>query len=73
MADRTPTKSKRTALAAGDMLTFPEITAALGVSRSLLRRWLSDGKFPGADLCIGGNVRRWWPGTVERFIKRNKA
>jgi predicted DNA-binding transcriptional regulator AlpA len=48
-------------------LRFDEVAAALGVSRRLLERELSAGRFPRPDLHIG-RVPLWRPETVRRWL-----
>jgi predicted DNA-binding transcriptional regulator AlpA len=38
-----------------------------------LRRWISAGRFPQADMRIGGKVRMWKRETVERWIEEQSA
>jgi predicted DNA-binding transcriptional regulator AlpA len=48
-------------------LRFDEPAAALGVSRRLLERELSAGRFPRADLRVG-RCPLWRPATIERWL-----
>ena len=65
------TRTERDALAGDRMLTFEQVAEQLNLGRRTLRRWISTGVFPGADLAVGRGIRRWWPKTVERFVQRN--
>ena len=38
------------------------------VGERTLRRWMSSGLFPRADIAMGGKVRFWKKTTVEKWI-----
>jgi predicted DNA-binding transcriptional regulator AlpA len=53
-------------------LRFGELEAALGVSRRLLERELSAGRFPQPDVHIG-RVPLWRPSTIDRWLDSQKG
>jgi hypothetical protein len=53
-------------------LRFDEVAAALGVSRRLLERERSGGRFPAADRTIG-RVPLWRCETVAAFLDSRKG
>ncbi len=67
----TLTISEKAAIAGDQMMDFNDILAQLNLGRRTLRRLISMGVFPAADLAVGRGIRRWWPKTVERFVQRN--
>jgi predicted DNA-binding transcriptional regulator AlpA len=51
------------------LLKFAEIAAILGVGARTLRRWISSGVFPRADVAVG-KCQRWLLATVENWIAK---
>ena len=40
----------------------------LPAAERTIHRWISAGKFPQADIALGGKVRLWRVETIERWI-----
>lgn len=55
------------------LLSVSSVCAALDVSDRGLRRWIAGGKFPAADVRIGGRTLRWRSSSIRRFIDEQSA
>jgi predicted DNA-binding transcriptional regulator AlpA len=60
-------RNASTATAIEPLLGIKDLTTILGVSRRLLERERSAGKFPPPDLTIG-RMPRWQRETIARWI-----
>ena len=63
------TMSATTDAPASALMDVADVCRELRLGRRTLWRWISEGRFPGADLSIGPKVRRWRRETVERWIE----
>lgn len=49
------------------MLNIAEVQELIGVSRTTIWRWISEGHFP-APRALSSQVRRWWSSEVHDWI-----
>lgn len=54
-----------------EMYSPGTIAKRLGMGKRTFFRWLSEGKFPPADLKVSPKLPRWRRETLERWVAEN--